>query len=245
MNKKRYTLTYYEEHKKESTLYDIAEKDFYNAELEALKKLAEVKNLDYKRKDKITLTNNKTKAVYTANWPKTSPVTDQKRRFYLRNFVYNNGKKQKNENVWLKDIFSIELVLILLIASIISVIVFNITPSLSNTKLKSVADFIFLVFLVMTQLLKEFLYEKIRDTFNNLRVMSLHILAFELALSFSTFTTIYAATNGGKLPMSEESKWFTEFYLIGLVVLAIFIIIRVNKDTKLISNRENFHNHNK
>ncbi|MFB7121823.1 hypothetical protein [Bacillus tropicus] len=245
MNKKRFTLTYYEEHKKEATLYDIAEKDFYNAELEALKKLAEVKNLDYKRKDKITLTNNKTKAVYTANWPKTRPVTDQKRRFYLRNFVYNNGKQQEKVNMWLNNIFLIELALLLLIASIVFVILFNITPSLSNSNLKPAVDLIFLCFLVTTQLLKEFLYEKIRDTFNNLRVMSLHIFVFEFALSFSTFTSIYAATNGGKLPFSKEGKWFTEYYLIGLVILTIFIIIRVNKDAKLISNRENFHNHNK
>ncbi|EOO71761.1 hypothetical protein ACQVPJ_22265 [Bacillus mycoides] len=36
MTKKRFRLSYYEEYKKEATLYDISERDFYNAELEAL-----------------------------------------------------------------------------------------------------------------------------------------------------------------------------------------------------------------
>ncbi|MFP3376311.1 hypothetical protein SB767_07630 [Bacillus sp. SIMBA_069] len=243
MNKKRYTLSYYEENKKEAILYDISEREFFNAELEALKKLAEVKNLDYKRKDKITLINNKTKAAYTANWSKTSPVTDQKRNFYLSNFVYKSEKKQKQKNVWLRAILPVEIVLILLIASIISVIVFNYIPSLSSHACKPVAGAIFLIFLVLTQLLKEFLYEIIRNSFDRTWVISIHIFAFELAISFSTFTSIFAAINGGDLPLTKEAERFTEIYLIGLVILAIFILIRINKDAKLISNREKFHNH--
>ncbi|WP_229193970.1 hypothetical protein [Bacillus cereus] len=91
----------------------------------------------------------------------------------------------------------VEVVLILLIASIISVIVFNYTPSLSRHTLKPVVGALFLIFLALTQLLKEFLYEKIRNTFDRLWVISLHIFVFEVAISFSTFTSIYAAISGG------------------------------------------------
>lgn len=108
--------------------------------------------------------------------------------------------------MWLNNILPTELVLILLYASLIAVIMYNVTDSLTKNNFKSVVDVTFLIFLVLTQLLKEFLYEKIRNTFNNLHVISFHIFLFELAISFSTFTSIYAAINGGKLPFSKETK---------------------------------------
>ncbi|MEW9183506.1 hypothetical protein AB2553_24740 [Bacillus mycoides] len=243
-SKRRYTLSYYEEHKKEEILYHISEKDFYDAELRALEKMAEVKNLDYKRKNRITLTNNKNNAVYTANWSKVSPVIDKKGMFYLKNFSYYSPHKQKKKNLWLNDILLIELSLLILIVPTILVMIYNYVPKLAVSPKKILFEALFLFILVIIQLMKEFLYEKIRDIFKSSKCISSHIFIFEMAIGYGTFTTMYSVINGKNSPIEQGNQLITTIYVIGLLVLTAFIIIRVNKVANSIKNRDMFHNQN-
>ncbi|WP_336770661.1 hypothetical protein [Bacillus bombysepticus] len=94
--KKRYRLTYYKENEKQPYIYEIKEKNFYKAEIESLQKLVEVKKLDLRKKDKITLTNNKTGVVYHAEWNKLSPIIDKKISFILKNLFINRIKIEES-----------------------------------------------------------------------------------------------------------------------------------------------------
>ncbi|PGD39611.1 hypothetical protein [Bacillus wiedmannii] len=235
--KKRYRLTYYKENEKQPDFYEIKEKNFYKAEIESLQKLVEVKKLDLKKKDKITLTNNKTGIVYHAEWNKLSPIIDKKNKFYLEKFIYKSDKNRGE----LKNIIGVEFLLFCLIASMIGVFLSMFIPNIFNKEFLPYIEAIFLTFLLIVQIMKDIIYEVIHNIFEKEIYIDINIICFELSIAFGTFSTLYSFIYKQN-PNIVSYPLATIIYVVILLILGILIVNRMQKESRELKNRDRFHN---
>ncbi|MGG0888957.1 hypothetical protein [Cytobacillus horneckiae] len=237
---KGYTLTYYEEYKKNAVVYHIPETNFYNAEKEALQKLSEAKRIDFKKKDKITLIKNKSGDHYHAAWFKHSPIMDKKNNFYLEKFIHKPLKKNNTNKNTKIDIFGVELYLFIILCSLVGV-------SLTTFTKKIPPDFVpyidgsFLLLLLIFSLVKDFLYEKLHNNFKNDTIMGIHILLFETFLAFGSFTTIFSFFYK-QYPKLTDIPELTVGYIAVLLLTGVGIQWKINKNKRQLKYRDRFHN---
>ncbi|MCQ6334971.1 MULTISPECIES: hypothetical protein [Bacillus cereus group] len=239
--KKRYRLTYYKENEKQPEFYDTEEKNFYRAEVEFLKKLSSVEKLDFKKKDKITLTNRKTGDVYHALWNKFSPVADKKNKFYLEKFTYKSDSKKNTNKMDLINIIGIESLLLCLMVSMIGVCLSMFMPRVFNGGFIPYLEGLFLLFLLIVQVIKEFIYEYISGVIKKEIYIDINIICFELSIAFGTFSTLYLFIYKQN-PDLVSYKLPTIIYFVVLLLIGIFIVKRMQKESRELKNRDRFHN---
>ncbi|AJI12232.1 hypothetical protein [Bacillus cereus] len=242
--KKGYRLTYYIENEKQPEFYDTEEKNFYRAEVEFLKKLSEVEKLDFKKKDKITLTNNKTEDVYHAVWNKFSPVVDRKNKFYLEKFTYKSSSKKNKNKMDLTNILTIigiEFLLLCLMASMIGVCLSMFIPHIFNGGFIPYLEGLFLLFLLIVQFIKEFIYEYINGVMKKEIYIDINIIFFELSIAFGTFSTLYSFIYKQNPGIVSYNLAFMIYFGV-ILLIGIFVVKRMQKESRELKNRDRFHN---